>query len=109
MRRCASGAERPIGSVAHDTRALRAVPWRDALLLRILRRRGLHQGPHQRLIRRNPVTDQGPLLAIPLLELHAPAPLMIAAGEAERRDQALHPQRLERLWCDGEMVEPPLH
>ena len=30
---------------------LRAVPWRDALLLRILGRRRLHQGPHQRLIR----------------------------------------------------------
>ena len=32
---------------------LRAVPWR-ALLLRIPARQGLHQGPHQRLIRRKP-------------------------------------------------------
>src|SRR5215510_5991695 len=53
---------------------LRAVPWRNALLLRILRRRRFHQGPHQGLIRRNPVTDDLPLCPVPLLELHPSAP-----------------------------------
>src|SRR4030095_10166088 len=63
---------------------LRAVPWRDALLLRILGRRYLHQGPHQHLIGRDPVGDRVPLLPVPLLELHPAAPLMITAGEGER-------------------------
>src|SRR5438093_279198 len=49
---------------------LRTSPRRDPLLLRILRRCRLHQGPHQRLIRRNPVTDDSPLRAVPLLEPH---------------------------------------
>src|SRR5262249_2013026 len=31
-----------------------AVPWRDTLLLRILRCRRLHQGPYQCLVRRDP-------------------------------------------------------
>src|SRR6516162_5186534 len=88
---------------------LRADPRRDALVLRILGRRRLHQGPHQRLIRRNPVGDCGPLRAVPLLELHTPAPLMIATGEGERGEQALCPQLLKRCWCEREMVEPPLH
>ena len=75
---------------------LRAVPWRDALLLRIPGRRRLHQGPHQRLIRCHPVGEHGPLRAVPLLELHAPTPLMIAAGQGNRWEQALRPQLLER-------------
>src|SRR5262249_20769968 len=88
---------------------LRADPRRDPLLLRILRRRRLHQGPHQRLIWRNPVGEHGPLRAVPLLELHTPAPLMIAAREGERGEQALRPQFLEPRWRDREMFEPPLH
>src|SRR5215831_247904 len=77
---------------------LRADPRRDPLLLRILRRRRLHQGPHQRLIWRNPVGEHGPLRAVPLMELHTPAPLMIAAREGERGEQALRPQFFERRW-----------
>src|SRR6266705_1316569 len=88
---------------------LRAGPRRDALVLRILRRCRLDQGPHQRLIRRDPVGDDHPLLAVPLLELDAPAPLMIAAREGERGDQALRSQLLERRGREGEVVEPPLH
>ena len=88
---------------------LRAGPWRDALLLRILRRRRLHQRPHQRLIRRDPVGEQSPLRAVPLLELHPAAPLMITAREGERREQALRPQLLEPGGSQAEVVEPPLH
>src|SRR5262249_51461235 len=60
-------------------------------------------------IRRNPVGDDRPLRAVPLLELDAPAPLMIAAGEGKRRDQALCPKLLDIGWRDGEVFQPPLH
>src|SRR2546426_7064021 len=83
--------------------ALRAGARRDALVLRILGRRRLHQRPHQRLIRCNPVGEHRPLLAIPLLELHAPAPLMIATGQGDRREQPLRPQLLERRGGEGEV------
>ena len=99
----------PPGLLGSGGTRLRAVPRRDALLLRILGRRRLHQGPHQRLIRRDPVGEHRPLRAVPLLELHPSAPLMIAARQAERRDQALRPQLLERRGGEGEVFEPPLH
>src|SRR5262249_22689184 len=62
-----------------------AVPWCDALLLRILGRRRLHQRPHQRLVRRDPVGDRLPLLPVPLLEFHAPAPLRIVSSRYHGR------------------------
>src|SRR6266705_3091759 len=88
---------------------LRAGPRRDALVLRILRRCRLDQGPHQRLIRRDPGGDDRPLLAVPLLELDAPAPLMIAAREAKRGDQALCPHLLQICGRKGEVFDSPLH
>ena len=88
---------------------LRAVPRRDALLLRILGRRRLHEGPYQRLIRRDPVTDDPPLCAVPLLEPHAPTPFMIAARQAERRQEALRSPLFEQRGREAEVVEPPLH
>src|SRR5262245_44783818 len=88
---------------------LRTVPRCDALPLRILGRRCLYQGPHQRLIRPTPVTDAPPLRAVPLLELHGPTPFMIAAGEGERGDQALCPNLLDIGWREGEVLQPPLH
>src|SRR5262245_30926563 len=99
----------PYGLFGSGAMRLRAVPRRDALLLRILRRRRLHQGPHQRLICGDPVGDGVPLCAVPLLEFHAPAPLMIAARQAERCDQALRPQFLEPSGGEAEMLESPLH
>src|SRR5262245_54899658 len=88
---------------------LRAVPWRDALLLRIFGRRHLHEGLHQGLIRRNPVTDDHRLRTVPLLELYTPASFMIAAGEGNGGDEALCPSLPERRCRDGEVFEPPLH
>src|SRR5207244_3977608 len=66
-------------------------------------------GSHQRLIWRNPVGEHRPLLAIPLLELDAPTPLVIAAGERERWYQALRPQLLQIRGRDGEVFESPLY
>src|SRR6266571_8869670 len=91
-----------------EATCLRAGPRRDALFLRILGRRR-HQGPHQRLVRGDPVGDRVPLRAVPLLELHASTPLMIATGEGDWWEQALCPQLLERRWREGEVVESPLH
>src|SRR5712692_10547365 len=88
---------------------LRADPRCDPLLLRILGRRRLHQGPHQRLVRGDPVSEHGPLRAVPLLELDASTSLMIATGESERGDQALRPHLLERRGWEGEVLEPPLY
>src|SRR6516165_2003947 len=36
-------------------------------------------------------------------------PLMIAAREGDRRDQALCPYLFERCRCEAEVFEPPLH
>src|SRR2546422_9680555 len=72
----------------------RAGPRRDALLLRILGRRRLHQGPHQRLVRGDPVGDRVPLRAVLVLELHASTPLMIATGEGDWWEQDRKSTRL---------------
>jgi hypothetical protein len=80
----------------------------DPLVLRVLRCRLLDQRPHQGLIRRYPVGDNLPLRAVPLQELHAPTPFMIAARQGERWHQGLHLQLPERR-REGEVVESPLH
>ena len=97
------------GWMSSSSMRLRTVPWRNALFLRILRRRCLYQGPHQHLIRCNPVGEHVPLRAIPLLELHASTSLMIAAGQGERWHQSLCPQLLERRGREAEVLDPPLH
>ena len=84
----------PHGLLGSGAVRLWTVPWRDALLLRILRRRCLDQGPYQRLIGRHPVGEHGPLCPVPLLELHASAPLMIAAREGERGNSPSAPSAL---------------
>ena len=98
-----------MGSLAQEPRAYGQVPRRDPLLLRILGRRRLDQGPHQRLVRRDPVGEHRPLRAVPLLELHPAAPLMVAARQGERGEQALRSQLLELRGSQGEVFEPPLH
>src|SRR5712671_1533917 len=67
---------------------LGAVAGRDALLLRVFRRRLFDHLAQHRLVGRDPVADDLPLVAVPGLELHQPGTFMIRARPLERQHQA---------------------
>ena len=62
---------------------LGAVARRDALLLRVRGRRLLDDRPHERPVGRDPVGDDVPLLAVPLLEFDGAAALVVRAGHLD--------------------------
>src|SRR5262245_27459988 len=87
----------------------RAVAHRVAELLRLLDRRGLDLGPDDVAHRRDPVGDDVPLLAVPLLDQHRPAALVVLAGDLDRMREALHADLLEPLLGQVEVLEAPPH
>src|SRR6185369_16788938 len=88
---------------------LGAIARRDLVFLRVLRRRGFHHGPNDRLVGRNPVRYRLPLLAVPLLELDRRATLVVHARNLERRHQADRTQLLQALLVDVQVLERPAH
>src|SRR5436190_22323322 len=74
---------------------LRAVARRDLVFLRVLSCRRFHHRAHDRLVGRNPVGNDLPLLAVPLLELDRRTTLMVQARDMERRHQADRAQLLQ--------------
>src|SRR3954453_15983233 len=81
------GAPPPFSGLARG-----AVARRDVLLLGVLGRGGLDQRPQQGPVGLDPVGDDDPLVAVPLLELHRPAALVVGAGALERLHQAAGPE-----------------
>src|SRR5687768_423640 len=88
---------------------LRAVARRDVLFLRVLRRGSFDHRTNDRLVRRDPIRDHLPLLAVPLLELDRRAALMVHAGDLERCHQADRAQLLQALLVDVQVLERPAH
>src|SRR5258705_5699765 len=86
---------------------LRAVAHRVAELLALLDRRRLDLRPDDVAHRRDPVGDDGPLLAVPLLDQDGTAPLVVLAGDLDRVREALHADLVEPLLGQVEVLEAP--
>src|SRR5215470_17486178 len=67
---------------------LGAVAWRDVLLLGVRRCGLLDHRAHKFSVGLDPVGDDDPLVAVPLLELDGAATLVIQAGELDRLHEA---------------------
>src|SRR5439155_10240291 len=88
---------------------LRAVAHRVAELLRLLDGGPLDLRPDDVAHRSDPVGDDVPLLAVPLLDQHGPAALVVLAGDLDRMREALHAELLEPLLGQVEVLEAPAH
>src|SRR6266852_8096420 len=88
---------------------LRAVAHRVAELLRFLDGRRLDLRPDDVAHRRDPVGDDGPLLAVPLLDQQGAAALVVLTGDLDRVREALHADLLEPLLGEVEVLEAPAH
>src|SRR5437588_12716783 len=88
---------------------LRAVAHRVAELLRLLDSRRLDLRPDHVAHRRDPVGDDVPLLAVPLLDQDGAAPLVVLAGDLDRMREILHPDLLEPLLSQVQVLEAPAH
>src|ERR1700712_3587153 len=86
---------------------LRAIPRRDALALAVVDRGLFQQRPHQRAIAVDPVGDEVPLHAVPLLDLDATRSFVIAAAGLHRWHEAGRVQLLETRVRQVEMLERP--
>src|SRR2546427_12454239 len=88
---------------------LRAVAHRVPELLRLLDGRRLDLRPDHVAHRRDPVGDDGPLLAVPLLDQDGTAPLVVLAADLDRMREVLHADLLEPLLGQVQVLEPPAH
>src|SRR6266498_4625092 len=88
---------------------LGAVARRDPFLLGVGGRGLLDHRAHDRLVRLDPVGDDVPLLAVPLLELDRAAPLVIHAGDLDRLQESNGAELLQALLVDVQVLQAPAH
>src|SRR5581483_632760 len=69
--------------------------------------RRLQLGPHHVPHRLDPVGDDLPLLAVPLLDEQLAVGLVVLAGDRERPGEALHAQLLQPLVGEVQVLEAP--
>src|SRR5256712_10054029 len=86
---------------------LRAVAPRVADLLALITVCRLDLRPDDVAHRREPVRDAVPLLAVPLMDEHGAAPLVILARHLPRLREALHADLVEALVGEVEVLEAP--
>src|SRR6266508_6267764 len=88
---------------------LRAVAHRVVELLGLVDGRRLELRPHDVAHGLDPVRDDRPLLAVPLLDRREPVALVVLAGHAERAHETLEPQLLQAFLGDGPVLHAPPH
>src|SRR5215475_9839107 len=88
---------------------LAAVPHRVLELLAFLHRCRLQLGPDHLAHRLDPVRDDLPLLAVPLLDGGQAVALVVVAAHPERTQEALHPELVQPLLGEVEILEAPAH
>src|SRR5688572_1131304 len=86
---------------------LAAVPHRVAELLALLDGGRLDLGADDLAHRGDPVRDQLPLLAVPLLHPDAPVALVVLARDLDRVPGERHAELLEPLLREGHVLEAP--
>src|SRR5215472_8977825 len=88
---------------------LRAVARGDALLLGVGERRlRVHFGQH-RAVRLDPVGNEMPVLAVPLLDADAAVAFVVRAREPDRHNQPRGAELRDALRRDVEVLVAPLH
>src|SRR5687768_17776184 len=85
------------------------IPGRNAFFLGVLGRRRLDHGAHDRLVGRDPVADDLPLLTVPLLELDRAAALVVEARELEGLHEADRAELLQALLVNVQVLQGPAH
>src|SRR5919108_676694 len=86
---------------------LAAVPLRVPELLALFDGGRLDLRAHHVLQRLDPVRDDVPLLAVPLLDQDRTAALVVLARDLDRMREALHPDLVEPLLGEVEVLEAP--
>src|SRR5215510_11519597 len=76
-------------------------------LLALLCRGRLDLGAHDVAHGSDPLGDHLPLLAVPLLDEDRAAPLVILAGDLHRMGEALHPEVVQSLVGEVQVLEAP--
>src|SRR5258706_14549181 len=87
---------------------LRAVARRNSLLLRVGGRGFLDHWAHDRLVGLDPVGDQLPPLAVPLLELVRAPALVVRAGNLNRMQEVVGAEILDSFQFYHYLLPPPL-
>src|SRR6516164_7307051 len=88
---------------------LRAVACGDLLLRRVLLSRRLDQRLDDGVVAGEPVRNDVPLLAVPLVDAAQPRALVVGAGHLERADHALEAELLDAVGSKIEMLEAPAY
>src|SRR5262245_63750476 len=86
---------------------LRAVAHRVLELPALVDRRRLDLRPHHLAHRRDPVGDDAPLLAVPLLDEHRAVPLVVLAGNLQWMGEAAHADLVQALLGEIQVLEAP--
>src|SRR5574342_880422 len=86
---------------------LGAIPHGVAELLALLDGGGLELGAHHVAHGLDPVGDDDPLLAVPLLDQRLTVALVVRAGHPERPRQPLHAELLEALFGEVQVLHAP--
>src|ERR1051325_11503991 len=89
-----SGGRAPLPLIA-ALLLLRAVALRVVELLALFGRRRLDLRPHDVAHRLDPVGDDVPLLAVPLLDQHGAVAFVVLAADLDRMREALHSELVE--------------
>src|SRR5262245_21819192 len=87
----------------------RALPWRDLVLVGELLGRFLHHRPHDIAHRLDPVGDEFPLFAVPLLEDNGAVTLVIAAGHLDRLHHLAEAELLQAVCAEVEVLHTLPH
>src|SRR5213593_4413294 len=88
---------------------LAAVALRVAELLGLVHGGRLDLRAHDVLHGLDPIRDDVPLLAVPLLDQDGAAALVVLARDLDRVGEALHPDLLEALLGQVQVLEAPAH
>src|SRR5712692_3718220 len=86
-----------------------AVTQADSLLLRVRGRRVFDHRTDDRLVRLDPVGDQLPLLAVPLLELDRSTAFVVRAGNLDRLQEVVGAELLQALLVQVQVLQAPAH
>src|SRR2546421_3580230 len=104
-----SGRGVPFPALTIALLLLRAIARRAAELLALVYGGRLDLRADRVAHDRDPVRHDGPLLAVPLLDQHGTAALVVLAGDLDRMGEALHAHLVQPLLGEVEVLEAPPH
>src|SRR5262245_40925697 len=107
--RWSEGPEGAEERVTSRSALLGAVTDGELLLIRVLLGRRIDHRLDDLVVRRGPLADDGPLLAVPLLDAASARALVVRAAHLHRLKDALEAQLLDAVCRDVEVFDAPAH